>query len=58
MERVRMVDMEGVNVKFASAEDLVIHKVFVGKARNMEDVKAVLIENTGNGFFIHPALAG
>jgi len=45
MERVRMVDMEGVNVKFASVEDLVIHKIFAGRARDMEDVKAVLIKN-------------
>ena len=45
MERVRLVDMEGVNVKFASVEDLVIHKVFAGRARDMEDVKAVLIKN-------------
>ncbi len=45
MDRVHLVDMEGVNVKFASAEDLVIHKVFAGRARDMEDVKAVLIKN-------------
>lgn len=45
MKRVRMVDMEGVNVKFASAEDLVIHKVFSGRPRDMEDVKSVLIKN-------------
>ncbi len=45
MDRVRLVDMEGVNVKFASAEDLVIHKVFAGRARDMEDAKAVLIKN-------------
>ena len=47
MERVRLVDMEGVNVKFASAEDLVIHKVFAGRPRDMEDVKSVLIKNPG-----------
>ena len=45
MERVRMVDMEGVKVKFASVEDLVIHKIFAGRARDMEDVNAVLIKN-------------
>jgi len=45
MERVCLVEIEGVNVKFASAEDLVIHKVFAGRARDMEDVKSVLIKN-------------
>jgi len=47
MERVRLVDMEGVRVKFASAEDLVIHKVFVGRARDLEDVRSILIKNPG-----------
>ena len=33
MERVRPVEIEGSAVKFASAEDLVIHKVFAGRPR-------------------------
>lgn len=45
MERVRLVNMEGVDVKFASAEDLVIHKIFAGRPRDMEDVKSILIKN-------------
>jgi len=45
MERVRQVDMEGVNVRFASVEDLVIHKVFAGRPRDMEDIRSVLIKN-------------
>lgn len=45
MERVCLVEIEGVKVKFASAEDLVIHKVFAGRPRDMEDVKSVLIKN-------------
>ncbi len=45
MGRARLVDMEGVKVKFASAEDLVIHKVFAGRPRDMEDVRSVLIKN-------------
>ena len=45
MERVRLVDMEGAHAKFASAEDLVIHKVFAGRPRDMEDVKSVLLKN-------------
>lgn len=45
MERVRYVNIEGISVQFASAEDLVIHKVFAGRPRDMEDVKSVLIKN-------------
>jgi len=45
MERVRPVNMEGIDVKFASAEDLIIHKVFAGRPRDMEDVKTVLVKN-------------
>ncbi len=47
MERVCLVNMEGVDVKFASAEDLVIHKVFAGRPRDMDDVKSVLMKNPG-----------
>ncbi|MFH1242060.1 MAG: nucleotidyl transferase AbiEii/AbiGii toxin family protein [Pseudomonadota bacterium] len=45
MKRVRPVEIAGAAVKFASAEDLVIHKVFAGRPRDMEDVRGVLIKN-------------
>ena len=32
-------------VKFASLEDLVIHKVIAGRARDIEDVKSILLKN-------------
>ncbi len=32
-------------VKFASPEDLIIHKIFAGRPRDLEDVKSVLIKN-------------
>jgi predicted nucleotidyltransferase len=50
MERVCLVEMEGITVKFASAEDLVIHKVFAGRPRDMEDVKSILIKNPDMDF--------
>jgi len=32
-------------VRFASLEDVVIHKVIAGRARDLEDVKSILIKN-------------
>lgn len=32
-------------VKFASLEDLIIHKIVSGRARDLEDIKSVLLKN-------------
>jgi predicted nucleotidyltransferase len=32
-------------VKFARLEDVIIHKIFAGRPRDMEDVKSILIKN-------------
>ncbi|HET7584464.1 MAG TPA: nucleotidyl transferase AbiEii/AbiGii toxin family protein [Gemmatimonadaceae bacterium] len=36
------VPMSGVEVPFASAEDLLIHKLFAGRARDLEDARGVV----------------
>lgn len=36
--------MAGYPVRFSSAEDLVIHKVFAGRAIDLEDVRAVVLK--------------
>ncbi len=43
--RAREVNIKNQKVKFASAEDLIIHKVFAGRPRDLEDIKSVLIKN-------------
>lgn len=41
IERAVSVDAGGAAVPFASAEDLVIHKLFAGRARDVEDAESI-----------------
>ena len=43
--RATVVAIDGVPVRFASVEDLVIHKMFAGRPRDIEDVRGVLIRH-------------
>lgn len=45
IKRARKVSMAGYSVKFASCEDVIIHKMFAGRAIDEEDVKNILIKN-------------
>ncbi len=45
ISRSRAVKVGAAEVRFASLEDLVIHKVIAGRARDLEDVKGVLLRN-------------
>jgi hypothetical protein len=40
------VPIEGTTVKFASIEDVVIHKIVAGRPRDIEDVKAILLKQS------------
>jgi predicted nucleotidyltransferase len=42
MERANEVPMEGYPVKFASREDVIIHKMFAARAVDLEDVRHIL----------------
>lgn len=45
LKRVKKVRMSGYSVRFASCEDVIIHKMFAGRAIDEEDVKNILIKN-------------
>jgi predicted nucleotidyltransferase len=45
IERGRDIQVGGTTIRFASLEDLVIHKVIAGRARDIEDVKSILVKN-------------
>ena len=45
IERAKDIRLGRSLVKFASLEDVVIHKVIAGRARDLEDVKSILLKN-------------
>jgi predicted nucleotidyltransferase len=45
IKRARNIAIMGQEVVFASPEDLIIHKIFAGRPRDLEDVKSVIIKN-------------
>lgn len=47
MARVKTVKVGGAEIRFASVEDLIVHKMIAGRPRDLEDVKSVLVKNAG-----------
>jgi hypothetical protein len=45
IERAKDIKFGRTSVRFASLEDVVIHKVIAGRARDLEDVKFILLKN-------------
>lgn len=45
IEKACIVVLDKTKVRFATLEDVVIHKVIAGRARDTEDVKSILIKN-------------
>ena len=45
IERAKEIQLGRTSVRFASLEDLVIHKVIAGRPRDLEDVRSVLLKN-------------
>ncbi|MBI5343834.1 MAG: hypothetical protein HZB83_00590 [Deltaproteobacteria bacterium] len=44
IKRARKVKVMGQEVLFASPEDLIIHKIFAGRARDIEDARSVIVK--------------
>lgn len=47
MGRANPVLLEQYPVKYASLEDIIIHKIFAGRSRDIEDVKSIIQRNPG-----------
>jgi hypothetical protein len=47
IERSRTVKLGDTDVRFATAEDVVIHKLVAGRPRDVEDVRNIVIKNPG-----------
>lgn len=45
MNRTKEIAMNGYPIKFASCEDVIIHKMFAARAVDIEDVKNILLKN-------------
>jgi predicted nucleotidyltransferase len=47
IERAILVDIEGLPVPVVSPEDLIVMKILAGRAKDLEDVRTVLIQGRG-----------
>ena len=45
IKRAREAKIDEVEVKIASLEDLIIHKIIAGRPRDIEDVEGILLKN-------------
>ena len=43
--RSRIVEIDGVPVRYISLEDLIVTKIIAGRPRDLEDVKGVILKN-------------
>jgi len=45
IKRAKRIDILHQEVCFASSEDVIIHKIFAGRPRDLEDVRTILLKN-------------
>jgi len=43
LARTRSIEIEGRQIKYASVEDVIIHKLVAGRPRDCEDVKGIIL---------------
>jgi predicted nucleotidyltransferase len=46
IKRARKITIIGQEVCFASPEDVIIHKIFAGRPRDIEDVRSIILKNS------------
>ena len=47
IKRAKKIKILGEKVSFATPEDIIIHKIFAGRARDIEDVRTIILKNPG-----------
>lgn len=45
IRRSRKISILGQDVSFASPEDVIIHKIFAGRPRDIEDIRSIILKN-------------
>ncbi len=45
IKRANKIKIKETSVNFASIEDVIIHKIFAGRPRDIEDVKSIILKN-------------
>jgi predicted nucleotidyltransferase len=46
LERVHKIGIGKASVRFASAEDVIVHKIVAGRPRDIEDVRSILLKHS------------
>jgi len=46
IKKARKITIIGQEVCFASPEDVIIHKIFAGRPRDIEDVRSIILKNS------------
>jgi len=47
IQRAKLVRIDDTQICFVSVEDLIIHKIFAGRARDIDDIRSIILKNPG-----------